>query len=57
MVEPDQAVADAAKIGHFVLFVALALLLLVHIAAALRHHLVARNEVLTRMLRGTGRSR
>jgi cytochrome b561 len=50
---PDESVADAAAAAHFVLFVALALLTLVHIAAALRHHFVHRDDVLLRMLRGT----
>jgi cytochrome b561 len=41
---------------HFVLFVVLALLLAVHIGAALRHHFLKRNDVLRRMLTGTGSS-
>ena len=54
IVEPNKAVADAAAFVHSLLFIAFALLLLVHISAALRHHFVARNDVLMRMLRGTG---
>jgi cytochrome b561 len=52
--EPDKAMADAAARVHFALFVVLALLLVVHIGAALRHHFLKRNNVLRRMLTGTG---
>ncbi len=52
IVEPDKAMADAAARAHFVLFVALSLLLTVHVAAALRHHFLKRNDVLVRMLPG-----
>jgi cytochrome b561 len=54
---PDKAVADAAARAHYLLFVALSLLLVVHIAAALRHHFAKRNDVLVRMLPGRGDSR
>lgn len=47
---PDKALAEIAKQVHFTLFVALAALVVVHIAAALRHHFMKRNHVLTRML-------
>ena len=50
IVQPDKALADATARVHFALFVVLALLLVVHIGAALRHHFVKHNEVLTRML-------
>lgn len=50
IVPPDEALAEAAEQVHFALFLALALLLVIHIGAALRHHLVKRNEVLVRML-------
>jgi cytochrome b561 len=53
IVAPDERLADAATTIHFAVFVALALLSIVHIAAALRHHFVMRNDVLARMLRGT----
>lgn len=56
IVEPDKPTADAAALAHLVLFVVFAVLLSIHVAAALRHHFVARNDVLTRMLRGTGGS-
>ena len=52
--EPDKATADAAAHVHFALFVALSLLLVVHIGAALRHHYLKRNNVLVRMLPGRG---
>jgi cytochrome b561 len=52
IVEPDKAVADAAALLHFVLFVVLASLLIAHIGAALRHHFLKRNDVLARMLPG-----
>jgi cytochrome b561 len=53
---PDKAVADVAARIHLGLFVALALMLAVHVGAALRHHLLKRNNVLARMLpdRGSG---
>jgi cytochrome b561 len=50
IVAPDKAVAEIAKQAHFILFVTLAVLLVVHVAAALRHHTVKRTDVLTRML-------
>jgi len=50
IVAPDKAVADAFALVHRALFVLLALVLVAHIAAALRHHFVKRNAVLERML-------
>jgi cytochrome b561 len=55
--DPDKAIADAAARVHFALFVALSLLLVVHIGAALRHHFLKRNDVLVRMLPGRGAAR
>jgi cytochrome b561 len=49
IVAPDDALAQGAKVVHFVLFVLLALLVLVHIGAALRHHFVKHDGVLARM--------
>lgn len=49
---PDEALAETAEWIHFALFVALAVLLFAHVAAALRHHFVKRNDVLVRMLPG-----
>jgi len=53
LVGPDEATALAAARVHLALFVALSLLLAVHIGAALRHHFLKRNDVLVRMLPGT----
>jgi cytochrome b561 len=50
LVAPSDATAELAKGVHFALFVALAALLCIHVAAALRHHYAKRNDVLTRML-------
>ena len=49
--------ADLAALVHFAFFVLLSALLLVHIGAALRHHFIKRNDVLARILPGTGRKR
>ncbi len=54
IVEPDKAMADAAARTHFVLFVVLSLLLVVHAGAALRHHFLKHDDVLVRMLPGRG---
>jgi cytochrome b561 len=53
IVEPDKVLVDAAARVHFALFVVLSLLSMVHIGAALRHHLLKRDDVLVRMLPGT----
>lgn len=45
----SKALAEAVETVHFALFLVLALLLVIHIGAALRHHFVKRNEVLSRM--------
>lgn len=47
---PNQATEELAKTAHFYLFVALAMIVLVHIAAALHHHFVKRDDVLKKML-------
>jgi len=52
IVPPDKPFADAMAGVHLALFVVLAALLAVHTGAALRHHFVKRNNVLTRMLPG-----
>lgn len=49
---PDEALADAAAQVHVGLVTALALLIVTHAAAALRHHYGKRNDVLVRMLSG-----
>lgn len=50
IVAPDKAVADLFALVHRGLFATLALVLVAHIVAALRHHFVKRNTVLIRML-------
>ena len=50
IVAPDKAAADFFALVHRGLFVVLALVLVAHIGAALRHHFVKRNTVLIRML-------
>ena len=47
---PDEHVEALAKLVHFSLLVALCLVLAIHIGAALRHHLIKRDDVLLRML-------
>ena len=49
---PDQALHDVASGIHEVLIWTLAVLLVLHIAAALKHHLVDRDQVLRRMWKG-----
>jgi cytochrome b561 len=55
IVAPDEHVEDLAKLAHFSLLMALCLVLVVHIGAALRHHLIKRNDILLRMLPETWR--
>lgn len=50
LVPPDEHLEELAKLAHFSLLVALCLVLAAHIGAALRHHLIKRNDVLRRML-------
>ncbi|MGA8260343.1 MAG: cytochrome b [Arenicellales bacterium] len=47
---PDKNVQDAASLIHLVLFWAVTTVLIVHIAAALQHHFVRRDDILLRML-------
>ncbi|HSQ79520.1 MAG TPA: cytochrome b [Casimicrobiaceae bacterium] len=47
---PDKVIAALSARVHLILFIGLAALLLLHIVAALRHHLTRRNNVLVRML-------
>lgn len=51
---PDKALAEAASRVHFALVVTLSALLVLHVGAALWHHFVRRDDVLARMLPGTG---
>ncbi len=57
IVAPNQALAGQAENGHFVMFMLLSVLVVVHAGAALRHHFVKRDTVLLRMLRGDGAPR
>jgi len=50
VVTPDKHTAELAALAHFSLFVVLAVLLVLHVGSALRHHFVKRNKVLARML-------
>lgn len=50
IVTPNKALAELAKQIHFILFVLIAMIVAIHVAAALRHHYVKRNEILIRML-------
>lgn len=50
----DKGIEAMAKQVHFALFIVLVLVLVVHIGAALRHHYIKRNDVLSRMLPGKG---
>lgn len=54
IVPPDRVLAARAAGVHAALCVLLVLLLAIHVAAALRHHFVDRDDVLTRMLPGKG---
>lgn len=50
LLAPDKGTADLAALAHFCLGIAFVTLLILHIGAALRHHFVKRNDVLTRMM-------
>jgi cytochrome b561 len=50
IVAPDKPTAELAASVHGGLFLLLALVLVAHIGAALRHHYVKRDTVLARML-------
>ena len=56
IVAPDKATADFVAWVHGGLFALLALVLVAHISAALRHHFIKRNDVLLRMLPGKWRT-
>ena len=56
IVAPDEPTADFAALVHGGLAALLALALVAHIGAALRHHFVKRNTVLIRMLPGRWRT-
>jgi len=50
LVSPNKSLEELAKALHFSLVIGLITLLVLHIGAALRHHIVRRNNVLLRML-------
>jgi cytochrome b561 len=50
LLAPDKHTADVAALAHFSLGVVLVALLVLHIGAALRHHFIKHNDVLTRMI-------
>jgi cytochrome b561 len=51
---PNQELRDVAETAHLAMFFLFATVLVAHIGAAIRHHVVKRNNVLTRMLPGSG---
>jgi cytochrome b561 len=55
LIPADEAWQGIAETVHFGAFCIFALVLLVHVAAALRHHFVRENDVLVNMLPGAGR--
>jgi cytochrome b561 len=52
LVGKDKALADALKLLHYALNKTLLALVLLHAAAALKHHFLDRDTILTRMLPG-----
>ena len=50
LIPPNKVWQDIGETVHFVLFVIFVLVIVIHVAAALRHHFVQNNNVLTRML-------
>ena len=50
IVSTDRDMAELAALVHFSLGIVFAALLVLHVGAALRHHFVKRNAILTRML-------
>lgn len=50
IVAPNKGLEELAKQVHFILFILIATIVALHVAAALRHHYVKRNEILVRML-------
>ncbi|MEM9779887.1 MAG: cytochrome b/b6 domain-containing protein, partial [Pseudomonadota bacterium] len=50
----SQALSEALHTAHWLCAMALVALLLVHVAAAFKHHIVDRDAVLRRMLSGRG---
>ena len=53
----NEAWLEIAKIVHLVLFFVFVMMIAIHVTAALRHHFVKNNDVLTRMLPKRARSK
>lgn len=49
-ISPDHDLRELAEEAHALLAIAIVILLLVHIAAALRHHFILKNDILRRVL-------
>ncbi|CAA7612330.1 Cytochrome B561 [Candidatus Terasakiella magnetica] len=54
IVEKSDALKSVFKQGHEVMGWMLALLLVAHVAAALRHHIILKDDILRRMMPGRG---
>lgn len=50
LIAPDPTLLEQLKLLHRLLALALAVLVAVHLAAALRHHFLLKDDILTRML-------
>jgi cytochrome b561 len=50
LVAKDKSLADALKLVHYALNKTLLVLVVLHVAAALKHHVLDRDDVLVRML-------
>ncbi|WP_068807522.1 cytochrome b [Thauera phenolivorans] len=57
LLDKDKALGDLLQTTHLGLNLFLLALVVVHVGAALKHHLIDRDDVLTRMLPGRGRRR
>lgn len=55
VIGPDEAFKQALEAAHGLVANAIALLVLVHAGAALRHHFLVKDDVLRRMIPGMGR--
>jgi cytochrome b561 len=52
IIPADKAWQDAAETVHLTVFSIFFLMVVIHIAAAIRHHTVKKNNILSRMLPG-----
>lgn len=50
LIQKDKHLAELLKIAHISLNIALFIIVFIHVTAALKHHLIDRNEILLRML-------